>query len=145
MVTPSAAQPVVVQADPDLSVVLGAPTSTPAKALKPQLPEGDFAVEASRNVASPVGASARVDRPLDLASLDFDALPVVGRDEFSTSYQLDDGLKVAVISDAPANVRSGASGFRLTRSWNGKLAAGRRWIIRCRRSSRSVRVASWRR
>jgi RHS repeat-associated protein len=107
MVTPSAAQPVVVQADPDLSVVLGAPTSTPAKALKPQLPEGDFAVEASRNVASPVGASARVDRPLDLASLDFDALPVVGRGEFSTSYQLDDGLKVAVISDAPANVRSG--------------------------------------
>ena len=52
MVTPSAAEPAVVQADPDLTVVLGAPTSTPAETLKPQLPEGDFAVEASRNVAS---------------------------------------------------------------------------------------------
>ena len=38
MVTPSAAEPAVVQADPDLTVVLGAPTSTPAETLFVKVP-----------------------------------------------------------------------------------------------------------
>src|SRR5690606_37989427 len=72
--------------------------------LKPQLPEGDFAVDASQNAAKPVGASARVTQPVDMASLDIDALPVLERDEFTTTYELPDGRRLAALGEAPLNV-----------------------------------------
>ena len=80
MVSPSVAQPAATESIPDLSAVLGAPGSTPAGPMLPQVPEGDFTVEASREVARPVGASARVMRPVDVASLDVDSMVVLGRE-----------------------------------------------------------------
>ena len=85
--------------------VLAAPASTPAEPLKPQVPTGEFSVEAPAEAAQPVGASARVAKPIDFANLDLASLSVLERDEFTTTYELPNGLRLAAVSEVPLNVR----------------------------------------
>lgn len=88
----------------DPGLVLQAPASTPADEATPTIPEGDFSVEDESDAASPVGASARVVEPLDLSKVDLGSLEVVDRDEFSTAYELPNGLKLATVGQTPQNV-----------------------------------------
>ena len=69
VVSPSVAQSAVVESDPDLGAVLGAPVSTPAGQALPLVPEGDFSGGVSHGGAKPVGASGWVTRPVDFAAL----------------------------------------------------------------------------
>lgn len=110
LVTPASAGEESAQADPDLSVVLPAPESTPAEVPAPQLPSGDFSTgEVSRGPKLfRVATKVRME-PLDLSKLDIESLQVVSRDEFSTVYSLGDGRRLAALSDAPSNVRSEGS------------------------------------
>ena len=87
--------------------VLPAPPSSSAKAVTPSVPEGEFELPSPVATAVPVpadGAAGEV-APMDVSTLDFDSLPVVGRDEFSTRYQVADGQYVAALGEAPLNVR----------------------------------------
>lgn len=89
----------------DLSKVLPAPASTPAQALDPQVPVGDFAVDETSSTAKLVGVPRTAKpEPLDLSGLDLDSLEVVSRDEFSTVYELPNGLKLAAVGQSPLNV-----------------------------------------
>lgn len=86
--------------------VLPAPPSSPAKAITPSVPEGEFELPSPVATAVPVPVDGAVGEvaPMDVSALDFDALPVVGRDEFSTRYRLADGQYVAALGEAPLNV-----------------------------------------
>ncbi len=87
--------------------VLPAPPSSPARAITPSVPEGEFELPSPGVTAVPVPADGAVGEvaPMDVSALDFDSLPVVGRDEFSTRYRLADGQYVAVLGETPLNVR----------------------------------------
>ena len=98
MATPVAAA----ERDPGPPQIVGVPDSTPAEPDAPTIPSGDFTLDAPAP-AAPRQLTARV-HPLDLEHLDFDALEVVERDQFSTVYRLPTGGRIAVLGDAPVNV-----------------------------------------
>ena len=97
-------------AHPDL--VLTAPDSTPAEPVAPTIPAGDFTSDAAS--LPPVQTTqsivdllkARPDEtPVDLDSLDLDALPVTNRDEFSTTYNIAGPQNLMILGQVPVNAK----------------------------------------
>lgn len=104
LVTPASAEAESVQTDPDLTMVLGAPASTPAEALTPQLPVGDFESEAAASQRKLVGVPPR-EYAAGLANIDLEELTVTARDEFTTTYELPGGAGLAALGETPLNAK----------------------------------------
>ncbi len=94
----------------DPLVVLPAVDSTAAEAGVPTVPEGDFSLDEGDlsvgDLAAPALPGKRVaQRKLDLAKLDLDGLPVLDRDQFSTTYDAPGAPEMVVLSEYPQNVQ----------------------------------------
>jgi RHS repeat-associated protein len=101
VVTPVAAETESAALDP---VIVSAPDSTPADPMEPAIPAGDFEAAPTTDSQLSKGASARRAAPVDLSKLDLDSLPVVARDEFSTTYDIPGAPQLMVIGQTPLNV-----------------------------------------
>jgi RHS repeat-associated protein len=107
VVTPVAA------ADPDtdfefVGEVVPPAESTPAEPVVPSIPEGEFLPEPRVEIeAAERGIAPPEIHPLDLDLLDLEALPVLDRDAFSTTYDLPGARDAAVISGTQTNVEVG--------------------------------------
>lgn len=102
--------PVAASAAPvDPGLVLPATDSTPAEAVTPTIPAGDF----GRDIAQPSALSTEAvisqlkRRPADvpLSSLDLRSLPVTARNEFSTTYDGPGSKTIVALGYAPLNVK----------------------------------------
>ncbi|WP_246140136.1 PA14 domain-containing protein [Protaetiibacter larvae] len=111
MLVAATLSPVAAKALPvDPGLVLSAPVSTAAPVPVSTIPLGEFEPESSRvrtdfaQLFAPV--QQRTELP-KLSELDLDALEVVGRDEFSTSYKVPGAPRLALVSQTPVNVFRG--------------------------------------
>jgi len=97
--------PVAAEEPPaDLAAVLPLVASTPAEPEMPSVPAGDFVVEEAPVEQKPSVKSGGTRAELDLSEVDLDDLEVAERDEFTTTYEMPDGTKLAVLGQTPQNV-----------------------------------------
>ena len=82
------------EVNPDSWGILPAVDSTPPSPVTPSIPEGDFAFD-PEDLSTSAGLSesaltgkGRAPSPLDLDDLDVESLPVLERDEFTTTYDV---------------------------------------------------------
>ncbi|MBA4248638.1 MAG: hypothetical protein C0444_10150, partial [Microbacterium sp.] len=90
------------QFDPNVS--LPAVESSPAEAVAPTVPEGDFGLDRLPALIDLPARSFTRPMKIDLDKINLDDREVVDRDRFSTTYEGPRGTSIAVLGETPQNV-----------------------------------------
>ncbi|GAA1744957.1 hypothetical protein [Microcella frigidaquae] len=88
----------------DLDVALPALESTPAEAVTPTIPEGDFSLDRAPEAFDLPFRSFNRPMLLDLEKIDLESLEVISRDQFTTTYDGPSGASIVSIGEVPQNV-----------------------------------------
>jgi RHS repeat-associated protein len=113
---------------PDPVGVVSVPDSTPADPGVSSVPGGDFSLDEGDLSAGAVAAPSVVGKGMsllthDLAKLDPARLPVIDRDQFSTTYDVPGAPEMVVLSEFPQNVEVDgewvAASNDIDRDWSG--------------------------